>query len=101
MSDTSPRDQRALLWNATPTAAPAAAKPRELLFTFERHGHRWTCELLDHGLHGVEAQFARDGDFNHSRRFDPSLSVERNPRELAIAWAEEERRALERATDKT
>jgi hypothetical protein len=46
--------------------------------------------------------FARSGrlftlreEFSHSRRFDPRLDASRPSRELAIQWADEERRALE------
>jgi hypothetical protein len=43
----------------------------------------------------VEAQFYRNEEFRYGRRFDPGLDPTRTPRELAIQWAEEERRALE------
>ncbi len=96
MSDTAPRNQAALRHNASqpPTRE---AQPGELLFEFQ-HGHdRMRCELRDHGaIYGVEAQFFRNGEFSFSRRFDPRLDPGRPPREMAIAWAEGERTALER-----
>jgi hypothetical protein len=51
--------------------------------------------LLDHGPHGVEAQFFRNEEFSFSRRFDPSLDATRPSRELVIAWADEVHKALE------
>jgi hypothetical protein len=56
---------------------------------------RIRCELRDHGAHGIEAQYFRNEEFTYSRRFDAWLDPPRTPRELAIQWAEAERRALE------
>ena len=68
----------------------------EPLFEF-LHGHdRYRCELLDHGeRYGVEAQFWRNEELVYNRRFDPGLYGTRTPRAMAIAWAEDERRAIE------
>ena len=61
------------------------------------HGHdRHLCELRDHGqVFGVEARFWKNEEFFYSRRFDARMDRTRSPRELAIAWAEEERRGIE------
>jgi hypothetical protein len=54
------------------------------------------CDLRDHGeFYGIEAQFWKNGGFFYSRRFDTRLDRTRTPRELATAWAEEERKAIE------
>jgi hypothetical protein len=70
----------------------------ELLFEFYRwRDHtRWRCELRDHGTYGVEAQFYRNSEFNYSRRFDDAMSIVWTPREMAIAWAYEWRKGIER-----
>jgi hypothetical protein len=81
-----------------PAASPRQPQPGEKLFEFyvERHHSRWLCELRDHGdVYGVEAQFFRNEVFNSSRRFDRTMSRERTPREMAIAWAHEWRRGIE------
>ena len=71
----------------------------ELLFEFyrERDHSRWRCELRDHGeTYGVEAQFLKNEEFFAARTFPPRLDPTRTPRALAIAWAEEERKAFEK-----
>jgi len=96
MSDTSPKDQAALTHNAS--AAPVRQpQPGELLFEFyrERDHSRWRCELRDHGaVYGVEAQFFRNEVLEIGRRFDRRMDPTRPPRELAIQWAEEWRKAI-------
>jgi hypothetical protein len=80
--------------------APArVAKPDELLFEFhlERTHRFYRVELRDHGpVYGVEAQFLDPIDPIMCRTFRPDLDPTRTPREMAIAWAEEERKAMER-----
>jgi hypothetical protein len=77
-------------------AGAAATRPGELLFEFLKGHTRIRCELRDHGEpYGVEAQFYRNEEFTHSRRFDRLLDPARTPREMAIAWAEGERVAME------
>jgi hypothetical protein len=44
----------------------------------------------------VEVQFWKNEEFLCSRRFDARLDRLRTPRELAMAWAEEERTAIEK-----
>jgi hypothetical protein len=46
---------------------------------------RLECSLLYHGEYGVEAQFLLDGELHIGRTFIM--------KELAVAWAESERRA--------
>jgi hypothetical protein len=81
-----------------PPRPPRQPKPGELLFEFyvERTKKFWRCELRDHGPEcGVEAQFFDPVDLVFGRRFDPRLDASRPSRELAIAWAEQERKAIE------
>jgi hypothetical protein len=53
-----------------------------------------TCE--HHGpVYGVEAQFLDPVDPRICRTFRPGLDPTRTPREMAIAWAIEERKAIE------
>jgi hypothetical protein len=77
---------------------PRQPQRGELLFEFyvERDHTRWLCELRQHPEpYGVEAQFYRNEEFYSSRRFDQTMSGERTPREMAIAWAHESRRGIE------
>jgi len=79
-------------------APPLEPQHGELLFEFLHREDRYRCELRDHGEpYGVEAQFLKNGQFFYSRRFDARMHVTRTPRELAIAWAEAERQAMQRA----
>jgi len=68
---------------------PGNDQPRELLFEF-RIAHRTVaCELLCHGQWGVEARFVEsDGQVRLRQRF--------LTRALAVDWAEEEQRVMER-----
>ena len=89
----------ALRAQAKSSLTPRQAKPGELLFEFyrERDHSRWFCELRDHGEpYGVEAQFFQNEELLVSRRFDRRMDPTRTPREMAIAWAEEERKAIEK-----
>jgi hypothetical protein len=79
-----------------PPRPPRQARPGERLFEFLRGHDRFLCELRDHGEYGVEAQFYRNEEFLLGRRFDPRLDPTRTPRELAVQWAEEERKAIEK-----
>jgi hypothetical protein len=55
MSSTSPKDQRALQYDATPHAVRDPA-PGEVLFEILVGHKRWLCELRDHGAElGVDA----------------------------------------------
>jgi hypothetical protein len=44
---------------------------------------------------GVEAQSLNDGGMVEARSLNPRLDPLRSPREMAIAWAHEERRMIE------
>jgi hypothetical protein len=70
----------------------------ELLFEFhvERVHKFYRCELRDHGQYRVEAQFLDPVELLYARTFGPWLDRTRTPREMAVAWAQEERTALER-----
>lgn len=79
-----------------PPPPPREQRPGELLCEFLRGHDRFRIELRDHGeTYGIEAQIYRNEEFEYSRRFDARLDPTRTPRDLAIAWAEEERKALE------
>jgi len=66
------------------------------LFEFLHGGDTYVCELRDYGsIFGVEARFWKNEEFLHSRRFDRRVDPTRPARQLAIAWAEEERTAIE------
>jgi hypothetical protein len=99
VSNTSPDDQAALRHGAAP-AAERLAQPGELLFEFHvaRTHTFYRVELRDHGpVYGVEAQFLNPIDLWIARTFrssnDPTGT--RTAREMAIAWAIEERKAIE------
>jgi hypothetical protein len=76
--------------------APEPLKPGELLFEFLVGHDRFLCELRDHGPYGVEAQFYQNEEFLISHRFDRRLDPTRPPRELAVQWAEEMRKDIEK-----
>jgi hypothetical protein len=68
------------------------------LFEFLRGHDRFLCELRDHGeTYGIEAQFYQNEEFIQGRRFDRSMDPTRTPREMALSWAEAERKAIEAA----
>ncbi len=81
-----------------PPREPREPQHGELLFEFLHRRDRYRCELRDHGEpYGVEAQFLKNEEFFYSRRFDARMHPTRTPRDLAIAWAEDERKAMQRA----
>jgi hypothetical protein len=96
MSDTSPKDQAALRFGARPFAE-RQAQPGEVLFEFYvRSSHTfYRCVLRDHDEFGVEAQFLDPVDLRISRTFGAWLDPTRTPREMAIMWANEQRKAME------
>jgi hypothetical protein len=80
-----------------PPAPSRSPQHGERLFEFQHGDDRYVCELLDHGAaYGVEAQFWLNGELLYSRRFDVRVDPTRPARELAIAWAEEERKPIEK-----
>ena len=91
-------DERPFYAPNGPPDPPRQPQPGELLFEFYRESDhtRWLCELRDHGdAYGIEAQFFRNEEFSSSRRFDRTMSSDKTPREMAIAWADEWRRGIE------
>ena len=68
--------------------APPVPRPTESLWTVRKGNHQMTCELRYHGESGVEAQILSDGELLIGRRFES--------RALAVQWAGEERKAIER-----
>jgi hypothetical protein len=96
MSNTSPKDQRALQFDA-PARAVRQPAPGEVLFEILFGHKRWLCELRDHGAElGVEVQFYENEELAFARRFDPRLDRSRPSREMAVQWAEEMRTWLQR-----
>jgi len=81
-----------------PPAPPRQAQAGELLFEFHVAATHtfYRVELRDHGAYGVEAQFLDPVDIRIARTFRQELDQARTPREMAIGWAEEERRAFEK-----
>ena len=65
----------------------ARFRATEKLFEFRRGPKVIACELRDHGRYGVEAAFLDAGELFYSWRFDT--------REMAAAWAEIERTAIQ------
>jgi hypothetical protein len=98
-----PRQERGALSDERPFYAPNGPpdpprqpKPGELLFEFLVGHDRILCELRDHDEpYGVEAQFFRNETFEIGRRFDRRMDPTRTPREMAIQWAEQERKHIE------
>ena len=83
-----------------PNGPPAPArqpKPGARLFEFcrVRDHSRWLCELRDHGEYGVEAQFLKNEELFMVHTFNQRLDPMRTPREMAITWAEEQRKVIE------
>jgi hypothetical protein len=85
-----------------PPIPPRQAQPGELLFEFHVAAtHRfYRVELRDHGAYGVEAQFLDPVDIPIARNFRQDMDLTRTPRDMAIAWAEEERKAIEADADR-
>jgi hypothetical protein len=83
-------------YKPNPTPAPArVAQPGEVFCEFLVGHNRYLIELRDHGTElGVETQIFKNEELLIARRFDPRLDASRPSRELAIQWAEEERRVL-------
>ena len=74
------------------------AQPSELLFEFhvERTHTFYRVELRDHGpVYGVAAQFLDPVEPRICRTFRLGLDSTLTPREMAIVWATEERKAIE------
>lgn len=75
---------------------PRQPVPGELVEEFLVGHDRWRIELREHGQWGVEAQLLKNEEFFASRTFAPWLDPSRTPRAMAIAWAAEERKDLQR-----
>ena len=71
-------------------------RPGAGLLYVERTKKFYRCELRDHGPeYGIEAQFLNPVEVLIAHTFPPHLDPTRSSREMAIAWAEEERKAIE------
>jgi hypothetical protein len=70
----------------------------EKLFEFLRGHDRILCELVDDGpVYGVDVQFFTSEEIVIGRTFPAYPDAARTPREMAIAWAEAERKAIDQA----
>lgn len=70
-------------------AAPKPRKPREVLCTFTSASDvPMSCEMFNHGEFGLEVQVLERGELREARGGFRT-------REEALAWANDERRALE------
>jgi len=76
----------------------ARRRPGELLFEFHVAATHtfYRVELRTHGKGIVEAQFLDPVDVRMARTFHQYMDLTRTPREMAIGWAEEERKAIEK-----
>lgn len=75
----------------------SVGQPGKTLYEFLVGHDRYRFELRDHGpYYGVECQILRNEELLSARRFDPMLDASRPSRELAIQWAEEERKHIEK-----
>lgn len=75
------------------------SKVGEPLFECLRGHDRILCELYDLGDYGIDVRFFMNEDFWYSRQFDPQLDPSRPPRELAVQWATEERKAIRASSE--
>ena len=72
-------------------------QPGDLYCEFLVGHDRYLIELRDPSEQlGVETVVLKNEELLIKRRFDPRLDASRPSRELAIAWAEEERTSIER-----
>src|SRR5258708_32585656 len=80
-----------------PPRPPRQPTPGELLFEFHVAATHtfYRVELRDHAAYGVEAQFLDPVDIRIARTFRQDMDPTRTPRAMAIAWATEERKAIE------
>jgi hypothetical protein len=87
--DARTQHRRALLHNA-PQPAPRQPQPGELLCEFypETRKKFFRIVLRDRGQYGVEAQLFDPAEFLYGHLFPA--------RQLAIAWAEEQRKAIDK-----
>ena len=66
---TSPKDQDALRYDATPRPQPKST-PGELQWSVRKRDLTViSCELRDNGSAGVEVQLLRDGEWFYGRRY--------------------------------
>jgi hypothetical protein len=83
----------------SPKAKPAPArrgKAGEWLFEFRKGSDHYVGELRYHGQFGVEAQLLLNGELYIARTFQDQPDFNITGRELAKAWAEQQRKAMER-----
>ena len=90
-----------MVWNAPKAPAPRST-PGELLCEFLVGHVRYRVELRDHGHEqGIEAQFLKNEEFSHSRRFAPWMGLTVTPREHAVRWITSEEEAAWSARQST
>jgi hypothetical protein len=71
-------------------------KPGGRLFEFRKDVNHYVCELRNHGEWGTEAQFLLNGDLYIARTFQDQPDFGLHARDLAVAWADQQRKAMER-----
>jgi hypothetical protein len=87
-------------WYARQRPSMPVWRPRgELLWEFAREADRkrFRCELRDGGGFSLDAQIFEDDQVIYNRVFTRAMDPTRTPRQLAVEWAMEERRLLQRA----
>jgi hypothetical protein len=81
-------------------APPRQPQPGEVLWTFtrDRDHKRFSCELRDCGQYGIDVQILEHEDLFYSRMFTQAMDPTgmRTPREMALQYAAEERKDLEK-----
>jgi hypothetical protein len=90
MTDEYEADRRRALLHNAPKASPRQPTPGELLCEFYSAARKkfYRIELRDRGQYGVEAQLLDPVEMLYGQLFPA--------RELALAWAEEQRNAIEK-----
>jgi hypothetical protein len=82
-------DERRRLVQAEPfKPPPRQPKPRKAVWTLEKDGHTYRCELLFHEQGGIEAQIMKDGELMYGRRFEQGWQP--------LHWAELETEFIEK-----
>jgi hypothetical protein len=84
-----------------PDRKPTAKRqpvPGELLFEFHVPATHtfWRVELRDNGAYGVEVQFLDPVEIRFAQTFRQDMDPARAPRAMAIQWADEARKIVEK-----
>jgi len=87
-------ERRTVLHAEPQDGAGAPSKPGERLFEFRRGSDHYACELRDHREFGIEDRFLLNGDLYIARTFQDQPALGVRVRDLSIARAEQERKAM-------